>query len=198
MQTSTLPAGATCSLQRHCSGTAAALQRHCSGTAEGRIQTAFTCMYTNTHTACIPQTHSSHTLHTPCAHAGCTLVQLLFAIETETPIVGVCLSGGPSAYDFAGAATLLTNLDSQLEPRAPECVQVLRENKVDLLDAAWKLGSTIPHAISARHLGLAQPATPRPACNPAGPACNPAAPACSLQPRASRWLSTPSVSRNVT
>jgi len=76
------------------------------------------------------------------------LLELLFAIETETPIVGVCLSGGPSAYDFAGAATLLTNLDSQLEPRAPECVQVLRENKVDLLDAAWKLGSTIPHAIS--------------------------------------------------
>jgi len=76
------------------------------------------------------------------------LLELLTAIDNGVPIVGVSVVGrhASAGFDHAAAETFLANLDARLDGRA---TALLAQNGVtDLVDAAYKLSSTLPKVIS--------------------------------------------------
>ena len=81
------------------------------------------------------------------ALAGC-LIEIATALDHGIPIVGVNLTSGSHAYDFASAAEFLNSLETSLEQVNPGALAVLAKNDVDVGELAWKLSSTIPEIIS--------------------------------------------------
>ena len=73
------------------------------------------------------------------------VLELLTALENNIPIVGVSITSGAAAYNFAEAHELMTHLDTLLEPDKREAIEALG---VDLADAAWRLSSSLPKIIS--------------------------------------------------
>ena len=76
------------------------------------------------------------------------LLELLTAIDHGVPIVGVSVVGrhASAGFDHGAAETFLANLDARLDGRA---TALLAQNGVtDLVDAAYKLSSTLPKVIS--------------------------------------------------
>ena len=80
------------------------------------------------------------------------LLELVTAIDTSIPIVGVSLGSGSAshAYDFEEAVHFLTHLDTSLEAANSGAAEVLRAHGVELIEAAYKLSSTIPKTISLK------------------------------------------------
>ena len=76
------------------------------------------------------------------------LIELVTAIDYCIPIVGVRLTSGGYAYDHSAASAFLESLDTELDKRNPGASGLLRDNGIDLIDAAWKLSSTLPAIIS--------------------------------------------------
>lgn len=72
--------------------------------------------------------------------------ELCTAIDANVPIVAVTVEG--KGYDFADAGQLLLHLDTALEERNPGASEVLSSAGIDLVEAAWKLSTTIPNVIS--------------------------------------------------
>ena len=80
------------------------------------------------------------------------LLELVTAIDTSIPIVGVSLGSGSAshAYDFEEAVHFLPHLDTSLEAANSGAAEVLRAHGVELIEAAYKLSSTIPKTISLK------------------------------------------------
>ena len=73
------------------------------------------------------------------------IVELLTAIDSGVPIVGVSIVSGAHHYDFDAASTFMTYLDTLLEAETQEQLVAL---DVDITDAAFKLANTLPNIIS--------------------------------------------------
>ena len=74
------------------------------------------------------------------------LVELLTAIDSKVPIIGVKILSGAHQYDFDAARNFMTHLETQLETPAREQLVAFG---IDLIDAAFKLSNTLPHIVSA-------------------------------------------------
>ena len=78
------------------------------------------------------------------------LVELVTALDSGVPIVGMGLAKGQHAfpYDFAEAPNFLADLDVLLEETTPGASAILKECGIDLEDAAFKLSTRVPKVIS--------------------------------------------------
>ena len=74
------------------------------------------------------------------------IYELCTAIDNGIPIVAVVVDS--KGYEFVQAGKLMLHLDTLLDQSNPGASQVLAEQNIDLREAAWKLSSTIPNAIS--------------------------------------------------
>lgn len=73
------------------------------------------------------------------------IVELLTAIDSGVPIVGVSITSGTAPYEFAAALDFMTHFDTLLDADKRSQLAAL---DVDLADAAFKLSCTLPHVIS--------------------------------------------------
>ena len=73
------------------------------------------------------------------------IVELLTAIDSGVPIVGVSIISGQAQYDFARAGEYMSHLDTLLEEEKRAQLGALG---VDMVDAAFKLANTLPNIIS--------------------------------------------------
>ena len=73
------------------------------------------------------------------------IVELLTAIESDVPIVGVSIKSGQAPYDFAMAVEWMTHLDTLLDDDKAAQLDALG---IDLVDASFKLANTLPNIIS--------------------------------------------------
>jgi hypothetical protein len=71
---------------------------------------------------------------------------MVAAVDAGVPIVAIAVSG--KGYNFATATKLLTHLDTQLDAINPGACDLLRQNGVEPLDAAFKLSTAVPNMIS--------------------------------------------------
>ena len=78
------------------------------------------------------------------------LIEIATALDHSIPIVGVSLATGGYKYDFATATDFLNSLETSLEEVNPGALSVLVANDIQVAELMWKLGSTIPGAISVR------------------------------------------------
>lgn len=76
------------------------------------------------------------------------ILEIMTAIEHGIPIIGISLTSGPFAYDFAATAAYLDALDTELEERNPGTSALLVDHGVQPSDAARKLSATLPKMIS--------------------------------------------------
>ena len=76
------------------------------------------------------------------------LIEIATALDHDIPIVGVSLTTGGYAYDFAAAAELLQTLERSLNQANPGALELLAKNDINVDDLTWKLSSTIPEMIS--------------------------------------------------
>jgi hypothetical protein len=74
------------------------------------------------------------------------LLEMVAAIDAGVPMVAVAVTG--KGYDFAEATNLLLHLDTILDMVNPGACDLLRQNGVEPLDAAFKLSATVPQIIS--------------------------------------------------
>jgi hypothetical protein len=74
------------------------------------------------------------------------LLEMVAAIDAGIPIVAIAVTG--KGYDFAAASHLLLHLDTVLATVNPGACDLLRQNGVEPLDAAFKLSTTLPQIIS--------------------------------------------------
>ena len=75
------------------------------------------------------------------------LLEIYTAIKSEIPIVAINIKGA-HPYDYADAADFLENLDTRLEEANEGASQLLMDQGIDLLDAAYLLSSVLPNIIS--------------------------------------------------
>ena len=75
------------------------------------------------------------------------LVELLTAVDSGVPIIGVSITSGTTPYDYDVAAGFLAHLDTTLGADAKTKVSALG---IDLTDAAFKLSNTLPSMISVQ------------------------------------------------
>ena len=75
------------------------------------------------------------------------LLELVAAIDSGVPIVGVALQGTHS-YEFSAAQNFLSHLDTYLDQVNPGATATLREQGVEPVDAAYKLSCSLPKIIS--------------------------------------------------
>lgn len=95
---------------------------------------------------CVPLPDSKVPLVRP-RHRWC-LIELCTALEHDVPIVCVNLVSGAHWYNFPAAAAFLSSLDTDLNRRSPGAAALLSANGFDLLDATWRLSTTLPAIIS--------------------------------------------------
>jgi hypothetical protein len=74
------------------------------------------------------------------------LLEMVAAVDAGVPIIAISVSG--KGYNFAEATSLLTHLDTQLDTVNPGACDLLRQNGVEPLDAAFKLSTAVPNIIS--------------------------------------------------
>ena len=74
------------------------------------------------------------------------VLEIVAAVDAGVPIVAIAISG--KGYDFAKATNLLLHLDTVLDAVNPGACDLLRQNGVEPLDAAYKLSTTVPQIIS--------------------------------------------------
>ena len=79
----------------------------------------------------------------PCSQC---ILEIHAAVTAGIPIVAVSLRG--KKYDFSEAQHVLTYLDTELEQRNPGASQVLIQNDVQPLDAAYLLSNVVPNLIA--------------------------------------------------
>ena len=75
------------------------------------------------------------------------LLEMYTAVESGVPIVAVNVQGS-APYDYAKASAFLRFLDTELDAANPGASDLLAENGVDIVDAAYKLSSVVPNIIS--------------------------------------------------
>lgn len=95
--------------------------------------------------SCLVLIQTQHVLTRPFC-----LIELLTAIESGVPIIGLCLTGNSvtAKYDYEEAAKFLSRLDSEIADW-PRAVSLLAENGwEDLQDAAYLLSNSVPQRIS--------------------------------------------------
>ena len=73
------------------------------------------------------------------------LIELMTAIESRVPIVGVSITSGQSPYDFAESTHFMTHLDKLLDPDTRAKLLALG---ADTTDMAYLLANTLPNIIS--------------------------------------------------
>jgi hypothetical protein len=74
------------------------------------------------------------------------LLEMVAAVDAGVPMIAISVSG--KGYNFADAAKLLTHLDTELDAINPGACDLLRQNGVEPLDAAFKLSTAVPNMIS--------------------------------------------------
>ena len=79
------------------------------------------------------------------ADAALRLIELMTAIESRVPIVGVSITSGQSPYDFAESTHFMTHLDKLLDPDTRAKLLALG---ADTTDMAYLLANTLPNIIS--------------------------------------------------
>lgn len=72
----------------------------------------------------------------------CLLIAYWAALH-QVPILPINIAGG--GYDFTGGKKSLLNLDHNASDQA---TALLRTNSIDLVSAAWRLGTSLPYIIS--------------------------------------------------
>jgi hypothetical protein len=74
------------------------------------------------------------------------LLEMVAAVDAGVPMIAISVSG--KGYNFATATNLLKHLDTKLDEINPGACDLLKENGVDPLDAAFKLSTAVPNMIS--------------------------------------------------
>ena len=75
------------------------------------------------------------------------ILELYTAITNQVPVVALNIKNA-FAYDYGEAAELLMHLDEELERANPGAADLLREQGVDPVDAAFRLTDALPNIIS--------------------------------------------------
>ena len=74
------------------------------------------------------------------------LLEMVAAVDAGVPMIAISVSG--KGYNFAEATNLLTHLDTLLDTINPGACDLLRQNGVEPIDAAFKLSTAVPNMIS--------------------------------------------------